>query len=236
MPRYFQTVKAVDVRRSKSRAKVIEWEPRVYSRGIRDVPVVVSDAPSRPKRRKNVGRLPRAENRDALQSETAPQPMDVDETFWVEELVTPTSEKRVRQPVCHSSTNLTHLPQCQDAYIKEFIPKIGPYLRCLLNLEGVPPTTTCQSCKSAPFEWKCSDCFPALVLCKECCRKSHQRLPFHRVQKWAGKYFMPSWLWEVGVCLQFGHSGDPCPNQTVRHEAFYALIPFKTANKDGFLL
>jgi hypothetical protein len=36
---------------------------------------------------------------------------------------------------------------------------------------------------------------------------------------------MPSWLREVGVRMQFGHSGNPCPNKAVRHEAFYALNP-----------
>ena len=120
-----------------------------------------------------------------------------------------------------SRTSLSYLSQ--HTYIEEFIPKIGPYLRCLIESEGVPATATCQSCKSAPFEWRCLDCFPALVLCKECCRKSHRLLPFHRVQKWSGKYFLPSWLREVGVCLQFGHSGDPCPNQIVRHKVFYVL-------------
>ncbi|KAF8259615.1 hypothetical protein EI94DRAFT_1468206, partial [Lactarius quietus] len=59
--------------------------------------------------------------------------------------------------------------------------------------------------------WRCSDCFPAPILCRECCRDSHQRLPFHRVQKWTGKYFMPSWLREIGVNLHLGHSGDVCP-------------------------
>ncbi|KAH9016576.1 hypothetical protein EDB84DRAFT_1276856 [Lactarius hengduanensis] len=72
----------------------------------------------------------------------------------------------------------------------------------------------CQSCMSAPFEWRCTDCFPTLVLCKECCRKSHQRLPFHRVQRWTGKYFISSWMWEVGISLRLGHSGDLCPNQS----------------------
>ncbi|KAH9020129.1 hypothetical protein EDB85DRAFT_1872687, partial [Lactarius pseudohatsudake] len=89
------------------------------------------------------------------------------------------------------------------------------YLDCLLDYEGVLATTTCQSCKSAPFEWRCSDCFPALVLCKACCRKSHRQLPFHRVQKWTGKYFMPSWLREVGVSLHLGHSGDLCPIESM---------------------
>ncbi|KAI9432452.1 hypothetical protein H4582DRAFT_1821080 [Lactarius indigo] len=109
--------------------------------------------------------------------------------------------------------------QSQHIYMEEFIPRIGPYLRCLLNSEGVPAMTMCQGCMSAPFEWRCTDCFPALVLCKECCRKSHNRLPFHRVQKWTGKYFMPSWLREVGICLRLGHSGDLCPIQSRCYDA-----------------
>ena len=111
--------------------------------------------------------------------------------------------------------------------MEDFIPKIGPYLCCLLDSEGVPATATCQSCKSAPFEWRCSDCFPVLILCRECCWRSHQGLPFHRVQKWVRSHFVPLWLREVGVCLQLGHSGEPCTNQTVRrgHKAFYALNP-----------
>ncbi|KAI9436339.1 hypothetical protein H4582DRAFT_1816946 [Lactarius indigo] len=57
--------------------------------------------------------------------------------------------------------------QSQHIYMEEFIPRIGPYLRCLLNSEGVPAMTMCQGCMSAPFEWRCTDCFPALVLCKD---------------------------------------------------------------------
>ncbi len=72
-----------------------------------------------------------------------------------------------------------------------------------------------EKCSSAPFKWRCSDCFPAPVLCKDCCRESHRQLPFHRVQKWTGTHFIPSWLREVGVSLYLGHSGDLCPNQIV---------------------
>ncbi|KAF8264123.1 hypothetical protein EI94DRAFT_1594427, partial [Lactarius quietus] len=64
--------------------------------------------------------------------------------------------------------------------------------------------------------WMCTNCFPALVICKECCQSSHQWLPFHRVQKWTGKYFIPSWLWEVRISLHLGHSGGLCPLQSVR--------------------
>ena len=120
-------------------------------------------------------------------------------------------------------SGILQLPQSQRTYFEEFITRIDPYLNCLLNYEGVPATAMCQSCMSAPFEWRCSDCFPALVLCKECCRKSHQRLPFHRVQKWMGKYFMRSSLQEVGVSLHLGHSGDLCPIRSVRHQTLYVL-------------
>jgi hypothetical protein len=98
MPKKCDTVKAANLRRTKSKAKVIEWESREYSRGIRDVPVEVVDLKSRPKPRKKASRRPRAEKNAALRGETAPQPMDVDETFWVEEPVMPTSKKKVRLP------------------------------------------------------------------------------------------------------------------------------------------
>jgi len=216
-------IKGLSLRRKK-KAKLIECVSRENYRGSRDVLMEVSDMAGKPKPRKKASRLPRAERKlhnDTLHLETPPQPMDIDETFWVdsEEPIMPISEKKVSSQLSLPQ-RASRISQSQHTYVEDFIPKIGPYLRCLLDSEGVPLTTTCQSCKSAPFEWRCSDCFPALVLCKECCRKSHRQLPFHMVQKWMGKYFAPSWLREVGVCLQFGHSGDPCPYRTVRHKAF----------------
>ncbi len=85
MPRNVNTVKAANLLRRKPKAKVIEWETQVHSRGIRDVPVEVSASGSQPRPRKTASRRPRAQNDDMLQGETVPQPMDVDETFWVEE-------------------------------------------------------------------------------------------------------------------------------------------------------
>ena len=90
----------------------------MYSRGVRDVP-----RETRP--RKNARRPPRADNYDALESETAPQFMEsettpqfmesetvpqfmeVDEAL--EEPVTPTSRKRVRQLACSPAMNLTYI-------------------------------------------------------------------------------------------------------------------------------
>jgi hypothetical protein len=110
MPRNRDIVKAASLRREKSKAKVIEWETRAHSRGIRDVPVEVSAMKSQQKPRKKAGRRPRAEGNNTSRGESAPQPMDVDETFCAEELVIPASEMRVRQPACASPANLTHLP------------------------------------------------------------------------------------------------------------------------------
>jgi hypothetical protein len=97
MPRNSITIKAKNLRRSKSKAKLVEWETRVYSRGIRDVPVEVRAVESQPKPRKRAGRRPRAENNDTLQGENAFQSMDIEETFWTEDPVMPASEKKVRR-------------------------------------------------------------------------------------------------------------------------------------------
>lgn len=110
MPRKHHTAKAADILRSKSKAKIIKWEKREYSRGTRYVPVEVRPTASQLEPRKRASKRPRAENNDTLQGGTAPQPMDIDETFWAEEPVVPTSGKRVRQPAYPSVANLTYLP------------------------------------------------------------------------------------------------------------------------------
>jgi hypothetical protein len=40
----------------------------------------------------------------------------------------------------------------------------------------------------------------------------HLHNPLHRIQQWTGTYFIPSWLWKVGVCIELGHGGQPCPS------------------------
>lgn len=110
MPRNSNTVKAAKFGQAKSRSKLIEWETRQHSRGIREVPVEVSAAASQQKPRKKTGRRRKTENNDALQGEAAPHPMDIDDTFWLEEPVKATGKKGVRHPALQSSMNLTNLP------------------------------------------------------------------------------------------------------------------------------
>lgn len=39
----------------------------------------------------------------------------------------------------------------------------------------------------------------------------HLQHPFHRVQKWGGRFFVRSSLHEVGIKLELGHAGRRCP-------------------------
>jgi hypothetical protein len=49
-----------------------------------------------------------------------------------------------------------------------------------------------------------------------------------------GKYYMKSWLREVGVSLCLGHSGDLCPIQSVGHQSLYIFNPIlKNVVSDG---
>ncbi|KAH9015061.1 hypothetical protein EDB85DRAFT_1898928 [Lactarius pseudohatsudake] len=71
--------------------------------------------------------------------------MDVDEIFWTEEPVT-NEQKRILSPSTLTPKNSS-------------LGLINTWT-CLLDYEGVLATTTCQSCKSAPFEWRLLRLFP----------------------------------------------------------------------------
>ncbi|KAF8273372.1 hypothetical protein EI94DRAFT_1696667 [Lactarius quietus] len=175
-------VKASKVYKRGLKPKIIDWVTQETSRGARDIAVEVSTLAGQ-RTKKQAARGIENLNAASASHQAALPSMDIDETFWTEE---PVADEMKR-----------------NNYTEDFIPMVDSYLHCLLNYEGVPTTTMCAHCKSAPFEWRCSNCFPAPVLCWECCRDSYQW-----IQKWTGKYFMPSWLQEIGVNLHLGHSGD----------------------------
>ncbi|EFI26753.1 hypothetical protein CC1G_15677 [Coprinopsis cinerea okayama7 len=50
-------------------------------------------------------------------------------------------------------------------------------------------------------------CFGRPLLCTECCKDSHRRNPFHRVEVWNKTHFTPSWLWRTGLILSLCPSG-----------------------------
>lgn len=82
----------------------------------------------------------------------------------------------------------------------------------ILNLEA--PTTTVCACGEAA-RWRCKDCFGAAETCGPCMQKSHEHLPWHRVDSWHINHcFNPAWLYQVGVAIHTGHGGAPCPAAT----------------------
>ena len=48
-------------------------------------------------------------------------------------------------------------------------------------------------------------------MCRDCMVSSHQNLPFHRMEAWNGRCFVPSSLFDQGFVLHVGHGGRVCP-------------------------
>jgi hypothetical protein len=69
----------------------------------------------------------------------------------------------------------------------------------------------CTICNQSQPVYRCQDCIGCPVFCLDCCRNEHFRHPFHRIDHWTGHFFEPSWLWKVGIYLNLGHGGIPCP-------------------------
>ncbi len=70
----------------------------------------------------------------------------------------------------------------------------------------------CSDCGEHPGAIQCLDCFGQQLLCKDCMVNGHQHLPFHRIEAWNGRCFLPSSLVDQGFVLHVGHRGEPCPN------------------------
>jgi len=94
-----------------------------------------------------------------------------------------------------------------------YLPRQNIYLHCILAGEEIP-STACKLCQQ-PARWHCLCCLGRPMFCQHCCRNQHEFLIFHQVQKWTGRFFQDASLWEVGVRLCIGHSGQRCPSQQI---------------------
>jgi hypothetical protein len=104
--------------------------------------------------------------------------------------------------------------------MRQWLPKRSTYLGRILCTEGNElKTCTCQK----PARWRCLCCLGRPMYCRGCCRISHGKLIYHRLQKWTGLFFQDAGLWEVGVRLCVGHMGDNCPSQETLLEACRSL-------------
>ena len=63
----------------------------------------------------------------------------------------------------------------------------------------------------------CLDCHGRHSECRECVLSSHSQLPFHRLERWNGKCFLKSSLFEQEVVLHIGHGGQRCPSRPGGH-------------------
>ncbi|KAG1890021.1 hypothetical protein F4604DRAFT_1673521 [Suillus subluteus] len=99
----------------------------------------------------------------------------------------------------------------QNDYLRQWVPKTQQYLNILLGRE-VPADRSCIICGTDGV-YKCHQCFGEPLLCTNCCRMEHQRLPFHRISQWTGGFFEDCCLVKTWLVIWLGHNGNPCPCQ-----------------------
>src|SRR5580704_15825076 len=99
--------------------------------------------------------------------------------------------------------------------MREWKIKRAIHLRHITSLKGLPANFPhCSSRQKNGAIWRCRNCLGQDVLCKACCIKKHQSLPFHRVESWNGSFFEVGALWQTGLKLHLGHNGSRCPLAT----------------------
>ncbi|KAI0245298.1 hypothetical protein BJV78DRAFT_1277455 [Lactifluus subvellereus] len=70
----------------------------------------------------------------------------------------------------------------------------------------------CISCKKVDGVYKCKDCFSgSLLRCCGCLVNAHRDHPLHHIEIWNGHFFAMVTLQSLGLCVQLGHGGAPCP-------------------------
>ena len=85
-------------------------------------------------------------------------------------------------------------------------------LDILLQMEAPVNGGICPSCDTRQSMWKCSDCVGCNNFCDDCIWVRHCSMPYHRVERWTGKFFEPAWLCQANVVIHLGHMGSPCPS------------------------
>jgi CxC2 like cysteine cluster associated with KDZ transposases len=90
------------------------------------------------------------------------------------------------------------------------------YLSEILASEAPPVDVTCQTCLMADISLRCPDCLGCPSFCDRCCLHAHKHDPYHRIEVWNGRCFLPHDLHMIGLVMPLGHGGDNCPSY--RHE------------------
>ena len=101
---------------------------------------------------------------------------------------------------------------------EEMFPKI---LAGMLRIEAHPliPGEKCQGCSSETAIACCHKCMDSPTLCQACVVVHHVHHPFHWIQMWNGKYFVPTDLIDLGYVRWLGHQGAPCAERVKRNSS-----------------
>ncbi|KAJ7179972.1 hypothetical protein C8R43DRAFT_1117316 [Mycena crocata] len=84
----------------------------------------------------------------------------------------------------------------------------------------------CRGCKDplSSGTYRCKDCFGDELVCGGCCVKRHATNPLHRIERWNGRMFQASSLFELGLRIQIGHQvGETCSTPAALSPKFIIL-------------
>ena len=116
--------------------------------------------------------------------------------------------------------------------MNDWLPHQSNFLFEILDMEAPPLDTTCTSCLVDESQIRCLDCLGSPTLCRRCCLNAHQYNPYHKIEVWNGKCYVPSDLHNIGLLLHLGHGGDRCP-QNVGETHHIAKADLKTTTNAG---
>ncbi|KAF9021224.1 hypothetical protein BDZ89DRAFT_1138143 [Hymenopellis radicata] len=151
------------------------------------------------------------------------EPMDLDEVImedvsgWVDEddgVADAEANQAAKKPI--SSTRPPGKRRAMDIwkglfggrnYSQEFL-----YELLRTKGRGGAERTKCNRCgKPNTAIYRCKECSPTRLICKECCLVEHAQLPLHVVRQWDGKKFKKIALRSLGLRVYLGHEdGSRC--------------------------
>ncbi|KAG1778007.1 hypothetical protein EV702DRAFT_968763, partial [Suillus placidus] len=99
----------------------------------------------------------------------------------------------------------------QNSFIADYLAYRDLYLDIILESKQFVHAGMCETCQGAEATFSCVTCIGDHGWCRPCMIKSHQSLPFHKIQLWIGKCFKDVTLSDQGFIWYLGHGGEPCP-------------------------
>ncbi|KAG2138966.1 hypothetical protein DEU56DRAFT_755684 [Suillus clintonianus] len=93
----------------------------------------------------------------------------------------------------------------QNDFIAEYLDYRDVYLDIILGSETFARAGICETCQSAEATFNCVTCTGDHGWCHPCLIRSHQSLPFHKIQFWNNMCFHDVTLAQLGFIWYLGH-------------------------------